>query len=78
MLGIWTFGHLISEIANQASTGVDPSDFAHRSGRSHGKECSRRATTSKTSRKNRASRSHSYISQASGQLRTNLRAIQSI
>ncbi len=27
-LGIWTFGHLISEMANQASTGVDPSDFA--------------------------------------------------
>jgi len=27
-MGIWTFGHLMTEIANQASTGVDPSDFA--------------------------------------------------
>ncbi len=27
-MGIWTFGHLMSEMANQPSTGVDPSDFA--------------------------------------------------
>ncbi len=27
-MGIWTFAHLMTEMANQASTGVDPSDFA--------------------------------------------------
>jgi hypothetical protein len=26
-MGIWTFGHLMTEMANQPSTGVDPSDF---------------------------------------------------
>lgn len=25
--GVWTFGHLMTEMANQASTGVDPADF---------------------------------------------------
>ncbi len=26
-MGIWTFGHLMSEMANQPTTGIDPSDF---------------------------------------------------
>jgi hypothetical protein len=26
-MGIWTFGHLMSEMANQPVTGIDPSDF---------------------------------------------------
>lgn len=29
-MGTWTFGHLMTEMANQAETGIDPSDFVRR------------------------------------------------
>src|SRR5437667_375943 len=27
-MGVWTFGHLMTEMANQSATGIDPADFA--------------------------------------------------